>query len=511
MKKKVKVLLVEDNPGDVRLLRETLGEVTSTQFELAHVERLDEALEQLDHEHFDVVLLDLSLPDAQGFDTFVQVHEQAPDVPIVVLTGFDDETLAVQAVRKGAQDYLVKGQIDSNLLVRAMRYAIERQQAEEVLRHHAEHLEERVRERTAQIQAQYARLEAILHSVTDGIIVIDGKGEILQLNPVAQRWLTQTLSPEDADRLWETMQFLARRAEERPEIVLELTGLDLELSAAPVVGTGIDELGAVVAVHDVSHLKALDRMKSRFITNVSHELRTPITTIKLYAALMWRQPEKWQEYLEVLEREANNQVQLIEGILQLSRIDAGRLEIKPQPTPLHELVETIVANHQSLAQERGLMLEHRLMEPLSLTNHPSNDASARPPVALVDLRQITQVFNNLIGNALQYTSEGGRVIVSTSREEIDGRAWATVAVTDTGIGIPEEELPHIFERFFRGEESRKMQMSGTGLGLTIVKEIVGLHGGRVTVKSHVDAGSTFTVWLPLALNNDTGVFHFRWR
>ena len=502
MEKKVKVLLVEDNPGDVRLLRETLGEVTSIQFELTQVERLDEALEQLDHEHFDVILLDLSLPDVQGFDTFVQVHKQAPGVPIVVLTGFDDETLAVQAVREGAQDYLVKGQIDSNLLVRAMRYAIERQQAEEALRHHAEHLEDRVRERTAEIQAQYARLEAILRSVTDGIIVIDGKGEILQLNPVAQRWLTQTLSPDDAARLWETMQFLARQAEERPEIVLELAGLDLELSAAPVVGTGIDELGAVVAVHDVSHLKALDRMKSRFITNVSHELRTPITTIKLYAELMWRQPEKWQEYLKVLEQEANNQVQLIEGILQLSRIDAGRLEIKPQPMPLHKLIETSVASHQSLAQERGLTLEYRLMEPLSLANHRSDDASAKPSVVLADSRQIAHVFNNLIENAIQYTSEGGRVIVSTGREEVDGRAWAIATVADTGIGIPEEELPHIFERFFRGEESRKMQMSGTGLGLTIVKEIMELHGGRVTVESQVDAGSTFTIWLPLALNND---------
>lgn len=503
MGKKFQVLLVEDNPGDVRLLREILGEVISTQFELVHVERLGEALEQLDQEHFDVVLLDLSLPDTQGFDTFVKVHKQAPGVPIMVLTGFDDETLAIRAVREGAQDYLVKGQIDSNLLVRAMHYAVERQRVEEALRHHAEHLEERVRERTAQIQAQYARLEAILRSVTDGIIVTDGKGEILQLNPVAQGWLTQTLSPDDATRLWETIRDLARRAEERPETVLELAGLDLELSAAPVVGEGVSEPGAVVAVHDVSHLKALDRIKSRFITNVSHELRTPITTIKLYTALMWRQPEKWQEYLEVLEQEANHQVQLIEGILQVSRIDTGRLELKPQPTSLNELVKVAVANHQSLAQERGLTLEHRLIEPLSSTDTLANNISTGPPMALVDPQQIAQVLNNLIANAIRYTPEGGKVMVSVVREEVDGRPWATVAVADTGIGIPEEELSRIFERFFRGERPRKMQVSGTGLGLTIVKEIVELHGGWVTVESRADEGSTFTVWLPLALNSDT--------
>ncbi len=506
VEKKIQVLLVEDNPGDVRLLREILGKVTSTQFELVCVERLDEALKHLDEGHFDVALLDLSLPDAQGFDTFVKVHEQAPDVPIVVLTGLDDETLAVRAVREGAQDYLVKGQIDNNLLVRAIRYAIERKRAEETLRHHAEHLEERVRERTAHIQAQYARLEAILDSATDGIIVTDGKGEILQLNSVAQRWLTQTLSPDDAPRLWETMRDLARRAKERPETVLELTGLDLELSAAPVEGEGVSEAGAVVAVHDVSHRKAMDRMKSRFITNVSHELRTPITTIKLYTALMWRQPAKWQEHLKVLEQEANHQVQLIDGILQISRIDTGRLEVKPRPTPLNELTETAVANHQALVQERGLTLECRLMEPTALTNNPielPGTVSSEPPVALVDPRRMMQVLNNLIENAILYTPKGGRVVVSTGREEAKDRVWATVTVADTGMGIPKEELPHIFDRFFRGEKPRKMQVSGTGLGLAIVKEIVELHGGWVTVESQVDEGSTFTVWLPFALNDYT--------
>jgi len=109
-----------------------------------------------------------------------------------------------------------------------------------------------------------------------------------------------------------------------------------------------------------------------------------------------------------------------------------------------------------------------------------------------------QVLNNLVVNAIQYTSEGGKVVVSTGKEEAEGRTWATVTVTDTGMGIPEEELPHIFERFFRGSRPQSMQIAGTGLGLPIVKEIVELHGGRVTVESLVGEGTTFTVWLPLA-------------
>jgi PAS domain S-box-containing protein len=130
----IQVLLVEDNPADVRLWQELLWDVTSAQFQLIPVERLDEAMEMLKQQRFDVILLDLSLPDSQGLETFVKMHLQAPAIPIIVLTGLDDESLATKAVQEGAQDYLVKGQVNGDLLVRCMRYAIERQRAEEALR-----------------------------------------------------------------------------------------------------------------------------------------------------------------------------------------------------------------------------------------------------------------------------------------------------------------------------------------------------------------------------------------
>jgi PAS domain S-box-containing protein len=130
----IKVLLVEDNPGDVRLLQEFLWDVTTAQFELMPVERLDRTLKLLNQESFDVILLDLSLPDSQGLETFITLHGQAPAIPIIVLTGLDDENLALRAMQEGAQDYLVKGQVSGDLLVRCMRYAIERQRIEEALR-----------------------------------------------------------------------------------------------------------------------------------------------------------------------------------------------------------------------------------------------------------------------------------------------------------------------------------------------------------------------------------------
>lgn len=377
--------------------------------------------------------------------------------------------------------------------------AIENARLYQQLRDHAELLEQRVKERTAELYAQYARLDAILRSTADGIVVTGVEGEILQTNLVAQRWLTQTLSPEEASRLQDAVRRVAARADEHPVDLIEMTGLDLELSGAPILEPmtgespqlGSSEPGlsargepaAVVVVHDASHLKALERMKTRFVTNISHELRTPITTIKLYIHLMQRQPDKREEYLDVLAQEADHQAALVQDILQISHIDAGRLEMAPRPTSINELTETIVVSHRVLAQRRGLVLKHNPEEP--------------GPIALVDPKRMTQVLNNLVENAIRYTPSGGTVTVSTGTREAERRTWATAVVADTGIGIPAAELPHVFDRFFRGEEPRTMQVSGTGLGLAIVKEIVELHGGRVAVESEVGVGSAFTVWLPL--------------
>ena len=197
---------------------------------------------------------------------------------------------------------------------------------------------------------------------------------------------------------------------------------------------------------------------------------------------MHEQPEKWQEYLEPLIREAEHQAKLVRNILEMSRVDAGRLEIHVEPTNLNDLVEIALDKYKNQTERHGITLEHSLDDP--------------DPVAIADSRWLMQVLDNLLSNAVRYTPEGGTISVTTGSEMGSGRPWSTVTVSDTGIGIPEDELPHIFDRFYRGERPQMMQVSGTGLGLAILKEIVELHGGQVTVESTVDEGSSFTVWLP---------------
>jgi signal transduction histidine kinase len=361
--------------------------------------------------------------------------------------------------------------------------AIENARLYQELQQHVDQLEQRVQERTAEVQVQYAQLEAILRSAADGIVVANAAGDVLQANPVAETWLYETLCAEDADQLHWAIRRLVARASERPKEVLELTESDLELRVAPISAPGMEAAAAVVTIHDISHLKALDRMKTRFVSNVSHELRTPVTAIKLYVELMRRSPEEWQRYLDVLEQEADQQARLVENILRISRADAGQFQLQIRPVELDRLSRQVVTNHQFLAHRDGLTLEHR---------------SAEPAVAMADPDQLKVVLNNLVRNAIQYTPSGGEVTVTTGRQALNDEVWATVTVADTGPGIPQDELPHIFERFFRGKRPQEMQSPGTGLGLAIVRETVAQHGGDVTVESSPGEGTTFTVWLPPA-------------
>jgi len=351
-------------------------------------------------------------------------------------------------------------------------------------RRYAEQLERRVYERTIELEAKNAWLEAILSGTSDGIIVTDSDGVIVDANRVAKMWLYHSLPPQDVERLRALIRDLARRADSHPDAVIELTGLDLELRAAAIFGKGNEGPVAVIAAHDVSYLKALDRMKSQFVSNVSHELRTPITSIRLYSSLLQRTPPgNRQRYFEALDHEAERLSKLVEDILQISQIEAGQLELNRQLVDLNALTEMSVMAHKVLAESRGLSLHYH-----------NSDGSI---IVSVDQDRFVQVINNLIENALNYTLKGGEVAVSTEQRIKDNRHWGTVTVKDTGMGIPAHELTHIFERFFRGDKPQALHIQGSGLGLAIVKEIVELHGGTVTVESEVDVGSTFTVWMPL--------------
>lgn len=227
-----------------------------------------------------------------------------------------------------------------------------------------------------------------------------------------------------------------------------------------------------------------DQLKSQFVIDINHELRTPLTNITLYLDLLkLGRPERQAQIIETVRTEAGRLRHLIEQVLDISRFDVDRVELALEPVQLNAVVELVLAEREGL-----LGLNNR-----AITFTPWQGLA---PV-LADRERIAQALSNLLDNALSYGSPDG-VEITTAPAQSDGRQWQTIRVRDSGPGISEAELPHIFERFYRGTAARESGLSGTGLGLAIAQEIVERHQGHITVESKEGAGSHFTLWLPAA-------------
>lgn len=231
------------------------------------------------------------------------------------------------------------------------------------------------------------------------------------------------------------------------------------------------------------HAQEADRIKSQFVSEMNHELRTPLMNITLYLDILAAgRPDKRDHALEIIRRETGRLHQLIEDVLDISRLDLHRLQIEPESVHLDRVVEALLADRAGLL-ERSPVRVH----------FAPNDSL--PPV-LADPNLMGRVLSNLLDNALNYSAQG-EVRIRSSREEREGRPWQVLSIADNGPGIAPTDLPRIFERFYRGQAARDAGAAGTGLGLAICQEIVERHGGYITVESELGAGSTFSIWLPL--------------
>ncbi len=376
--------------------------------------------------------------------------------------------------------------------------AIENAQLHDAVRRHAEELEGRVAERTMELERERKRTAAILDAAGEGIMLTDLKGNIEYVNAAMERltgftadeilgrnprlWQSGTTPVSFYQKMWQTITrgyiWQGELVNRRKDGTLYNTALTI----APVFDIDGQISGYVGVQRDISHQKELDRLKDEFVSNVSHELRTPIANVKLYISLLTRgKPEKYEEYLQTLRREAARLEKLIEDLLDLSRLDLGRTPIVLVPTNVNQLAAQLIADRTALAAGRRLLIDYR-------AESPSDFAQADPAM-------LGQVISNLLTNAINYTPAGGLITVITTRRMHEDQSWITLTIQDTGPGISTHDLAHIFERFYRGEAGRKSGAPGTGLGLAISAQIMNKLGGAITVDSRPGAGAAFTVWL----------------
>ena len=364
------------------------------------------------------------------------------------------------------------------------------------------HMTDQLKAKIDELSEDRAQLLAMLTSMVEGVMVLDCRGRVLQVNPALERMFDVTriearghpcsdvFRHPQLDTLVSTV--LTKRMNEEDEILLHPNGRCLHIEASVTACDRENEACAVLVFHDVTELRRLENIRKDFVANVSHELRTPLTSIKGYIEALLDggkdDPDISTKFLDIILKQSDRLNLILEDLLQLSKIESGQVLFKREPLQVRRVIERTLAMIKPLADKKG----HRLV------SFVEDDL----PAVLGDEDRLTQVLSNLLDNAVKYTPERGTITVAAHPVSDDTEQPALVtavelSVTDTGIGIPEQDRPRVFERFYRVDKARSRELGGTGLGLAIVRHIVEGQGGRVWVEANTPTGSRFVVWLPV--------------
>jgi PAS domain S-box-containing protein len=471
-----RILLVDDDPA----LLEALPETLRLRLEGVDVDTCDsalEALERIEQHDYDVIVSDIKMPGMDGLGLLAEIKRRRPVTPTLLITGHGERDLAVAALRGGAHD-LVQKPIDRDYFVASLERAIQ------------------LRRLDVQVEVQRRALERharVLDHVGDGVFLVDDEGLIQLWNPAAEALTglaTESVLGRSAEEVvpgWAAVEALVPVADSpgatnrAPEAVpLELDGRELWLSISGVRFAD----GTVYAFRDLTAERAVDDLKREFLATASHELRTPLSAIYGAAMTLSREDveltdDSRERLLGVITQESDRLARIVKEILVADHLDSGRLRVSPVHLDVVEATASVIEAARIHAPG-GVVIEL--------------DALAEVPAVSADPEHLRQVLVNLVDNAVKYSPDGGHVRVRIE----DRGASVRLAVVDEGLGIPPNEQPRIFEKFYRLDPDLTRGVGGTGLGLYICRELVRRMAGRISVESTPGQGSSFVVDLPVA-------------
>ncbi len=446
-----------------------------------------QGLDRLRQEHSDIVLLDLMMPSLSGFDVLAEIKAVHPDTVVIVITGYATLEHSVEAMKKGAFDFIPKPFTPEHLLITV----------DKALTH---------------IRALYdiaetrSRIRAMVNRLSDGVMCTNRENRVVLANPAFLRMIGRHVESVSGLSVDEVVNIDLLRSmigsaletahepfsEQRREFVLETEANAKEkiISAhcAPFRDRRGRHLGIITVLHDITALKQMDRMKSEFVSMVSHEIRGPMNSVQmqLQVLLDGLAGDLNQEQRGILERASGKIVslcQMTSELLDLARIESGLISLERDPVDMAELIREQVELHGPRAADAGIEMEMSL---------PSN----LPPL-LGHRRNLEEVISNLITNAIKYSPGGGRIHVSAYAKHNQ----LHIEVSDTGLGIATEDQKSIFKRFYRVKNAHTRKIQGTGLGLSLARKIVNAHNGHIRLESRPEKGSTFFIDLPVDDNN----------
>jgi signal transduction histidine kinase len=489
-------ILVIDDDSVIRLACEKT--LRSIGYSVETAENGKMGLEKVKAKNYDLILLDLMMPEMSGTQVLEQVKEYDENIIVIIITGFATIESAVDTLRKGVYDYIPKP-FTPDELRNVVRKGLERREL--LLR--AERLR-RERERSLlKLAAQKSRMTTIINCMGEGLIAVDKDAKLSLINPVACK-LLELKEPCQVGK--EIRSYLNNSALEnliyeklRDEnfIFEEFITREIEfdnsknkvfsITLAPIKEKKDEISGVALVLRDISEEKKLERMKADFqklVSVVAHELKAPINTIEGYLDIIIKgfvkdKPEKQMDYLVRSRDKAETLRNLIQDLLSLTSIESGRLTRQMEPVGLKQLLVDISTFMENDAQKKQLKISHVIPENL--------------PMIMGDKNALTYLFSNLMSNAIKYNKDRGEV---TIKAEIQAD-HLMISFIDTGYGIAEDELEKIFNEFYRSKNQAIQKIPGTGLGLNITKRIAELHNGYIKVRSKLNEGSQFDVYLPV--------------
>jgi len=476
---KPKILVVDDE----MVIREGSREVLAPEgFEVVLAENGEQGLKMIEKAHFDVILLDLMMPGLSGFDVLSHVKALHPDTSIIVITGYATIENSIEAMKKGAFDFIPKPFSPDQLRV-VVSKAIE----------HTSALKD--------IANEKSRMRVLINLLANGVMVTDAEKKVVLANPafmkimgfqgddIIGRPFTILIENEQLQQMIESA--LSMTEDVLTEVTEELDiGEDGEDKKAiyvakcrPIRDRVGRNLGTITVLSDITYLKEINQRKSDFVSMVAHEIRSPMNSVMaqikvIQDGLAGDVTQKQSEILGRASEKINGLVSLSSELLNMASREAGLITLEKNECDMAEVMKDQVVFHQPKAQAKGIQLK---LEPLP----------DLPPV-LANKQNMEEVLSNLITNAINYTSGEGKITVSARLE----KHHLCISVSDTGLGIAEEEFGRIFDRFYRVKNDKTRYIIGTGLGLPIVKSIVEAHDGMIQVESKPDHGSTFYVYIP---------------
>lgn len=474
-----------------------------------------EALEILDRESFDLVLLDIRMPRMDGIEVLELIRSRWPDLVVVMMTAHGSEDIAVEAMKKGAVDYISKPFSSDDM----------KKRVERAIQFNRTRLENERLQRV--LDEERRKMEAILRGMADLLVAVDREGRIITINRAAEERFG--VAADGVRALPVDVLLKTDIPDERlPCRVVLATGepcLDVTYalqvgggmvpvlsSATPLKGANGEMMGCVEIIRDISTLKALEREREDFVSMLSHDLKTPITAVVGSIDLVREERlgpvnAEQRSYLDSAMESCAEMVDMIDTLLDVHRFEAGRMVMNARSEELGPLLARTLGRFDSVARRAGISLV------LTLPDHPL--------ALVVDRNQCGRLMGNLIANALKFTPEGGEIEVSArlveNPRDLAGRIpresypdvtlpplspHLLITVRDTGIGIPADSLVSIFDRFVQARNRRLGKSTGTGLGLAFCRKVMDAHHGFIWAESVAEQGSSFHLLFPVKGENE---------